>query len=75
MEMWDVLKGIIGWVIVPLVTAIAWFAKNYVSKVEQCNERISHLDKEIAVLEAHIKHIRSDVEEIRRGIDRILTRM
>jgi predicted Na+-dependent transporter len=72
---WQVIKGVVEWLFLPLVGGIAYFFRKYIQRVELVESKISKLEIRIAVVEVHIAHIRKDIEGIKKGVDKILDKL
>lgn len=71
----SVIKAAFEWAILPLVGAVAYFFRKYITRVEKVESRIHNIEVRMAVFEANIVHIRKDIEDIKKGVEKILDKL
>lgn len=75
MELWDLAKGFMQWLVLPILGSFAYFIRKYISKVEQVEIEMSQMKVKQAVLESQIDDIKQDIRDIKVGIDKLLDRI
>lgn len=73
--MWQVVKGAVEWLFLPLIASIVYFFRKYVQRVEHVEKRINEIEIRMAVVETNIAHMRKDIEDIKKGVEKILDKV
>ena len=74
-DIWEVIKAIVQWLVLPLVMTVAFFSRKYMQRIELVEKRINEMEIRMALVENNLTHIRNEVEEIKKGVDKILDRI
>lgn len=72
--LWELLKGLIQWMLVPAVTALAFFVRKYIQRIEVMEQQVKDIEIRTAVVESKIDDIREDLKEIKHGVNRLIDR-
>ncbi len=66
------LKYVMQLLVIPAIGFMVWTAKRIITRVEKVEQRVSELDKHVAVHQSIIEDIRSDIRVIDRKLDHIV---
>lgn len=72
MDTWDLIKNFI---LIPVLSAIAWFGKQQFNKLQSQEQRIIDTEREIAVIKSQMDAIHKDIDEIKTGINRLVDKL
>lgn len=73
LPMWVVIRYLIEILLLPGIGFMVWTAKRIITRVDKVEQRVSELDKHVAVHQSIIEDIRSDIRVIDRKLDHIVT--
>lgn len=73
-SVWEVIKAAIQWLLVPCVTALAFFVRKYIHRIEAMEQQVKDIEIRTAVVESKIDDIREDLKEIKHGVNRLIDR-
>lgn len=71
---WEVIKASIQWLLLPAVTALAFFVRKYIYRIEHMEQQVKDIEIRTAVVESKIDDIREDLKEIKHGVNRLIDR-
>lgn len=72
---WEIIKGAVQWMFLPLIGGLTYFFKKYINRVEHVEQRINQMEIRMAVVESNIIHIKKDIEDIKKGVEKILDKL
>lgn len=61
---WELIKGILNWVVYPVVLLLGYFFKKQAGAVEMLQKDVEHLKITQAVTTSQIKDIREDIKDL-----------
>ena len=70
-----ILKYVVEVLLLPALAIIGWIAKRLVTRVENVEQRVSELDKHIAVHESIISDMHMHVTSIDKKLDKIIEKL
>lgn len=73
-SIWDVIKSLMQWLVIPLLTALAYFFKKAHVRLDKLEEDMTGTKTRIAVVESKIDDIREDIKDIKRGVEKLVER-
>lgn len=71
---WEIIKAAIQFLLVPAVTALAFFVRKYIHRIEHMETQVKDIEIRTAVVESKIDDIREDLKEIKHGVNRLIDR-
>lgn len=71
---WDVIKSLMQWLVLPLVTGLVYFFKKAHVRLDRLEEDMTGTKTRIAVVESKIDDIREDIKDIKRGVEKLVER-
>lgn len=61
---WDLIKGVVSWIIVPIIASLSYFIKKNFSDIDHLKVEVSELKVKQAVSESQIHDIREDIKDL-----------
>jgi hypothetical protein len=71
---WDVVKTLIQFLVIPLVTGLAYFFKKAHVRLDKLEDDMTGTKTRVAVVESKIDDIREDIKDIKRGVEKLVER-
>lgn len=75
METWDLIKSAFSFIIIPLLSIIAYFGKSQLDKIRLQESRLVAVEREIAVMQSEMQTLVKDIVEIKSGINKLVDRL
>lgn len=75
MDVWDGIKTLVNWVIVPCFAGLWFFLKKHINRSEILEKRLVDAEKAILVMESQMSDIRKDIDEIKLGINKLVDKI
>ena len=69
-----ILELIMKFAIAPVLGFVWYFHRRNINKVDNIETRVSILEKDVAVMASTITGMREDIREIRRGVEKLISR-
>ena len=61
---WELLKGLLHWVIYPIICFLGWLFKSQYKEVQVIKEEISKLKTDHAVVASQVQDVREDIKDL-----------
>lgn len=74
MELWDILKTLSSWIIMPLIGGLMYFVRKSFNRLEKMEEEVQEQKIKTAVIESKVDDIRDDIKEIKYNVERLVDR-
>ncbi len=64
MESWELIKGVMSWVVYPVICLLAWMFKAQYDEIKIMKEDVAKLKTDVAVTASQVQDIREDIKDL-----------
>ena len=70
--MWDLIKSLMNWVIVPVIGFLGWNYKKHVEKIDELEDQLHTMRIENAVIKTELHNITKILDELKVMVNLLL---
>ncbi len=74
MELWELIKAAMNWVIVPVIGFLGWNYKKHVEKIDSLEQELHAMKIEHAIIKTELNNITKMLDELKAMVNLLLKR-